>query len=326
MKRFLAIFACVLVIGLVLGAIAYGLASDGPAAYSVRGTEVSQRSVDAELTELADNQALQDAIQQAAAQGQQVAPVSTIPGTVTSTTSAGWLGLRIAQTAASQAVERQGLEVTQDDKNRGHDLAVQSLGGDAIFSTMPEWFRNDLDERWTDVAVLERAVLANPTPALQEQIAQLCPSGRYVSHILVDTEAQAASIKQAIDRGGSFAEIAKSTSKDGSAQDGGALGCLDGSQFVEPFASVAASQPIGVVSDPVQTQFGYHLILVTGDAPMADVEQVALQNVLGRTRDAKVTVDDRYGTWDARNGQVIPPLATGTRAGTQAATTSSGSG
>jgi peptidyl-prolyl cis-trans isomerase C len=325
MKRLLAIFACVLVVGLVLGAIAYGLTSDGPAAYSVRGTEVSQSSVDAELAALADNQALQDAIRQATAQGQQVAPVSTIPGTVTSTTSAGWLGLRIAQTGAAQAVERQGLQVTQDDKTRGHELAVQSLGGDAIFSTMPEWFRNDLNERWTDVAVLETAVLANPTPALQEQIVALCPSGRYVSHIQVDTEAQAASIKQALDRGGNFAEIAKSTSKDGSAKDGGALGCVDGAQFVEPFASVAASQPIGVVSDPVQTEFGYHLILVTGDPPAADVQQVALQTVLGQSRDAKVTVDERYGRWDARNGQVVPPLTTGTSAGTQTATPS-GSG
>ncbi len=325
MKRFLAIFACVAVVGLVLGAIAYGLTSDGPTAYTVRGEDVSQRSVDAELAALADNQALQDAIQQAAAQGQQVAQVSTIPGTVTSTTSAGWLGLRIAQTGAAQAVERQGLEVTQDDKTRGHELAVQSLGGDAIFSTMPEWFRNDLNDRWTDVAVLEAAVLANPTPALQDQITASCPSGRYVSHILVDTEAQAASIKQALDKGGNFAEVAKSTSKDGSASAGGALGCIDGQQFVEPFASVAAAQPIGVVSDPVQTQFGYHLILVTGDPPAADVQQVALQEVLGRSRDAKVTVDERYGTWDPRNGQVMPPLATGTRAGSQAATTS-GSG
>jgi PPIC-type PPIASE domain len=325
MKRFLAIFACVAVVGLVLGAIAYGLTSDGPTAYTVRGEDVSQRSVDAELAALADNQALQDAIQQAAAQGQQVAQVSTIPGTVTSTTSAGWLGLRIAQTGAAQAVERQGLEVTQDDKTRGHELAVQSLGGDAIFSTMPEWFRNDLNDRWTDVAVLEAAVLANPTPALQDQITASCPSGRYVSHILVDTEAQAASIKQALDKGGNFAEVAKSTSKDGSASAGGALGCIDGQQFVEPFASVAAAQPIGVVSDPVQTQFGYHLILVTGDPPAADVQQVALQEVLGRSRDTKVTVDERYGTWEPRNGQVMPPLAIGTRAGSQAATTS-GSG
>jgi peptidyl-prolyl cis-trans isomerase C len=324
MKRFFAIFACVLVAALVVGAIAYGFASDGPNAYTVRGESVSQRSVDDELAALADNEEIIKEVAARQAQGEQVQPISVYPGSVTAGNASGWVGLRIAQTAAAQAVERQGLKVTADDRTRGHELAVQSMNSQAIFDALPEWFRDDLNERWTEVAVLEQAVLANPTPALQEQIAALCPSGRYVSHILVETEAQAASIKQAIDRGGDFAEIAKSTSQDGSAQSGGALGCIDGAQFVEPFASVAASQPIGVVSDPVQTEFGYHLILVTGDAPAADVQQVALQEVLGRTGDAKVTVDPRYGTWDPRNGQVVPPLSTPGSADAQATAASGG--
>jgi len=308
MKRFFTIAACVVMIGLVVGAIAYGLTSDGPTAYSVRGTDVSQQSVDEELRALVDNDALSAAIKQAQQRGQQVQPLSGLPGSVTGPTSAGWVGLRVAQTAAAQAVEQRGLRATKDDTARGHQLAVESVTGAAVYSTLPQWFQHDLDERWTNVAVLARDVAANPTPELQRAVRALCPSGRYVSHILVDTQAQASAIKQAIDRGGDFAKIAKASSKDASGKDGGRLGCLDGQQFVEPFATVAKTQPTGVVSDPVQTKFGYHVILVTDQAPAGDVQRVAVEAALARIPAAAVTVDPRYGTWNRRNARVDPPV------------------
>ena len=306
MRRFFAIFACVVTIGLVVGAIAYGLASDGPTAYSVGSTDVSQQSVDEELQALLDNNALAAAIKQSNGP-----PLAATQGSIGAQTSAGWVGLRVALTAAARTVERRGLTATHDDKTRGHQLAVESVGGDAIFSTLPGWFQDRLDGRWTNVAILERELLANPTPTFQAAVSELCPSGRYVAHILVDTEAQATAIKQAIDRGGDFAEIATASSKDGSAKDGGQLGCLDGQQFVEPFATVAANQPIGVVSEPFQTEFGYHVILVTDEAPVSTIRSVALEEVLGRVRGAAVTVDPRYGVWDRRNGQVVPPPVPG---------------
>ena len=306
MKPFMSVLAIVVLLGVVVAAVAYGLSSDGPAAYSVRGTEVSQQSVDAELTELADNHALNAAIKK-----QRGRPLAATPGSITTQTSAGWVGLRVALTAAAQEVDRRGLTPTKDDGTRGKQLAAESVGGAAIFATLSDSFRQDLEERWTDVAALEQVVLANPTPALHRQVARLCPSGRYVSHILVDTQQQASAIKQAIDRGGDFARIAASSSKDASAKNGGRLGCLDGQKFVEPFATVAATQPIGVVSDPFQTQFGYHVILVTDQPAAADVQRVALEAVLGRVRGANVTVDARYGAWDRRNGQVVPPVAPG---------------
>lgn len=302
MKRFLGVLACVV----VLAVVAVGLTSDGPSAYSVGNATVSQRSVDEELSALADNDALGVAIRQSGGTS-----LAAVPGSVTSATSAGWVGLRVALTAAGQAVESRALDVTRDDHDRGKQLAAQSAGGKQIFSTLPDWFRTRLVSRWTDVAVLEREVIANPTPVLQAAIAALCPSGRHVSHILVDTAAQATAIKQAIDRGGDFAEIAAASSKDGSAPDGGRLGCLDGQSFVEPFATVAATQPIGVASDPVQTEFGFHVILVTDQPSASEVEQVALDEILGRVRAKKVDLDPRYGTWDRHNGQVVPPVVPG---------------
>ena len=138
----------------------------------------------------------------------------------------------------------------------------------------------------------------------------------------MDTEAEAVAIKRAIESGTDFAAAAQSNSLDGSAQDGGQLGCFDDSQFVEPFATVAATQPIGVVSDPVQTEFGYHLILTTDEPPPGALDEAAFTVFRGRASDPKVTkvsVADRYGSWDRRNLTVAPPPSPGTAPTTQPA-------
>ena len=59
----------------------------------------------------------------------------------------------------------------------------------------------------------------------------------------------------------------------------------------------------------MQTQFGFHLILVTDKPPSADIESVALDEVLALARGAVVTVDPRYGIWDRANGRVVSPAA-----------------
>ena len=104
--------------------------------------------------------------------------------------------------------------------------------------------------------------------------------------------------------------MARSTSSDSaSARQGGFLGCADGQQFVEPFATAVATQPAGVVSEPVTTQFGSHLVLMSDEPPPAAVQQFALQAVLGRSRGKAVEIAPRYGTWDRASGTVIPPGA-----------------
>ena len=91
-----------------------------------------------------------------------------------------------------------------------------------------------------------------------------CPSGKFVSHILLQTEAKAAATRALITLGKeSFAKLAKAESIDTqSGANGGALGCLSPSEFVAPFQDGAEAAQIGVVTEPVKTQFGYHLILV----------------------------------------------------------------
>ena len=98
----------------------------------------------------------------------------------------------------------------------------------------------------------------------------------HASHILVATEEQAKDLKAQLDGGADFAALATANSTDGSAAGGGDLGWFGPGMMVKPFEdAVIALQP-GQISAPVQTQFGWHLILLseTRDAaapPLADV-------------------------------------------------------
>lgn len=83
------------------------------------------------------------------------------------------------------------------------------------------------------------------------------------SHILVDTEEEALELKDSIASPEDFARIAAEYSKCPSGAEGGDLGYFGRGMMVKPFEDAAFSLPVGVVSDPVETQFGWHLILVT---------------------------------------------------------------
>jgi peptidyl-prolyl cis-trans isomerase C len=80
-------------------------------------------------------------------------------------------------------------------------------------------------------------------------------------HILVDSEAEAKALKEKIDKGADFAQLAKENSKDpGSKEDGGNLGYFGHGQMVPQFEEVVFKLQKGQVSDPVKTQFGWHLV------------------------------------------------------------------
>lgn len=85
------------------------------------------------------------------------------------------------------------------------------------------------------------------------------------SHILVKTEDEAKKLLAEIKEGKAFADIAKETSLCPSGRDGGDLGFFGRGMMVKPFEDAAFTlNEIGDLSEPVQTQFGWHLIQLTG--------------------------------------------------------------
>jgi peptidyl-prolyl cis-trans isomerase C len=84
----------------------------------------------------------------------------------------------------------------------------------------------------------------------------------HARHILVETEDQAKKVEEQLKKGADFAELAKKESKDPGASDGGDLGFFTKEQMVPEFSTVAFALEPGKISDPVKTQFGWHVIKV----------------------------------------------------------------
>ncbi|MGY6646989.1 MAG: peptidylprolyl isomerase [Salinarimonas sp.] len=82
-------------------------------------------------------------------------------------------------------------------------------------------------------------------------------------HILVEEEAEAIAVRERLDAGEEFADIARQVSQDpGSARNGGDLGFFTAGRMVAPFSAAAFELEPGEISDPVETQFGWHVIKV----------------------------------------------------------------
>jgi peptidyl-prolyl cis-trans isomerase C len=84
----------------------------------------------------------------------------------------------------------------------------------------------------------------------------------HARHILVETEDEAKAVKAELDKGADFAELAKKKSKDPGASDGGDLGFFTKDQMVPEFSAAAFALEPGKISDPVKSQFGWHVIKV----------------------------------------------------------------
>ncbi|HIO76539.1 MAG TPA: peptidylprolyl isomerase [Gammaproteobacteria bacterium] len=82
-------------------------------------------------------------------------------------------------------------------------------------------------------------------------------------HILVDTKEECLQLKDRIDTGEDFADVARAHSNCPSKAQGGDLGQFGPGMMVKEFDAVVFSADINTVQGPVKTQFGYHLLQVT---------------------------------------------------------------
>ncbi len=125
---------------------------------------------------------------------------------------------------------------------------------------------------------------------------------------LSDEEALAKSneIRKKLQGGANFDEVAKAESDDaGSGAQGGSLGSFGRGQMVPTFEAAAFALPVGQLSEPVKSPFGYHLILVSDhksksfDEVRADIEkqikpQLMQELVEGIRKKALIKIDDEY--------------------------------
>jgi parvulin-like peptidyl-prolyl isomerase len=125
-------------------------------------------------------------------------------------------------------------------------------------------------------------------------------------HILVDTEEEAQEIYQLLQEGADFAELARTRSKDtGSGANGGDLGWFGPGAMVPEFEQAAFGLEVGEISEPVQSEFGYHIIqlIARQELPVTDSQyeqkkQQILEDWLTAAREsADITT---YEVWKER--------------------------
>ena len=81
------------------------------------------------------------------------------------------------------------------------------------------------------------------------------------SHILVNKQSEALAILERIKKGEKFGKLAKEMSIDsGSAKRDGSLGYFEREMRVKPFEEAAFKLQVGAISEPVKSEFGYHII------------------------------------------------------------------
>lgn len=125
-------------------------------------------------------------------------------------------------------------------------------------------------------AAIAAVAKAQPTdPEIQAAydglFAQAEPVTEYsAAHILVDSEEKAREIKAELDGGADFGTLAEQNSTGPSGPNKGDLGWFSADQMVAPFADAVKAMEKGQVSDPVQTEFGWHVIRLN-DTRMRDV-------------------------------------------------------
>ena len=117
------------------------------------------------------------------------------------------------------------------------------------------------------------------------------------SHILVEKKETANEVREKLEAGEDFAELAKEYSIDTSnAENGGELGYFSKGTMVEEFENIAFSTKVGDISNPVKTDYGYHIIHVT------DKKEAKEVNFEDHKEEIKQTLFDQeisteYSTW-----------------------------
>lgn len=239
----------------------------------------------------------------------------------------------VTTTLLEQGAAELGIEATTEDVRRRREQIVRQLGGEDEFRRAVEQsgFTSGQVRDQLRAAVLQERVerrlqtSATVTDAEVREFYRANREARYVRvsarHILVPTPAAARRVLDRLERGASFAALARRLSVDeASARQGGDLGRITPGETLPAFEDAVLDADEDEVVGPVHTRFGYHVIEVTErqEDSLAEVsaeirselEQSERQTALGDwltrlAHEARVTVNPRFGRWDPQSGQVV---------------------
>jgi len=264
-------------------------------AATVNGHDISASSVTDELKIIRGKSCYQSALEQS--YGGKLS--GTGEGTFGSTFVAQLLSVRVYYALLEDRLKSEGVSITPTALSDATKATNDQLSSVCPKTTFPADYKAKLVHQ-------EALIEVSSSQAGKDYLAKLQIA--CVSHILVKTKAEADALKSQLDGGAEFATLAKASSTDtGSKDQGGDLGCKPQGTYVTEFDKAVFTLPVGKVSDPIKTQFGYHLILVrsrrpgteadvTSDSSQTALNQFLLDVVCGKA--AKVSITPSFGTWD----------------------------
>ncbi|MGM0396353.1 MAG: peptidylprolyl isomerase [Bacillota bacterium] len=205
-------------------------------------------------------------------------------------------------------VESNGVEISEEDIDEEYNDMIESYGGEEAFQEALVYY-GFTDESVKKNIKLNLGIEALMDPYIEiteEEVLEYFTQNKdtfntteqvNASHILVETEEEANEIVALLNDGGDFAELAAEHSIDQSnASQGGSLGFFGKGQMVAPFEEAAFTLQPGEISEPVQTDFGFHIIKVedkteAGEAKLEDVSD----EITEALREEKMNT--AYSTW-----------------------------
>ena len=318
------------IVGFVALTVALGLALAGcgsatPYAAKVNGETITQKQLEDEMRSIALNDAYVKKVEQ----------TTQVRGTGVGDFDVAFtgqvLGRQIQYVLVDAEITKRKIKILPADLQAARADVAQQAGGEDILNGFPKAYQDTLTERAAKVSRLTLSLSGAQGgddaakayyEAHKDEFTEAC-----VSHILLTTKEKADQLKAKIAAGTDFATVARSDSRDtSSATQGGDLGCkINADSFAVPeFIKAMLTQPIGQVGDPVQTKFGFHLILVRSRT-VPPYDQVAdrardkvvtankqrLQEWINSTvANAKIQVNPKYGTFNKQSYAVDPPVTT----------------
>ena len=184
------------------------------------------------------------------------------------------------------------IEIADKDVNDAFLNSVKQFGGQEQFDKMLDDYNMDVEKfketvRKDLMYQKHKEWFTKEHPVTDEEIKEYFEDNkdqfakRDASHILVEDEKTAKEIKEKLDKGEDFAELAKEYSKDSAnAENGGNLGTFSKGQMVKEFEDAVFNLKEGEISEPVKTQFGYHIIKLNKVADSIDDNKEAITNAL----------------------------------------------
>ncbi|MEY2422218.1 MAG: foldase protein PrsA [Acidimicrobiaceae bacterium] len=326
MKRLAALVLCTLAFG-----AACGSTSSDPAA-TVNGKTISTHDLVEELNAIEANGDFINSLQSGSPTGG-LTVVGATPGSFDAAFVAQVLLRQMDYTLIHAEITKRHVVIDDACRVEARNDAMLNLGqqnattGEQLFNKFPKPYQEVLIQRNADVIALEGALTgqkcgqgvdaAGYYNSHPDDFTKLC-----ISVIAVSDQATADTVLARARGGADFAALAREVSIDTTTKDnGGDIGCRLPSEFNPTVAQVLQAGKTGEVLDPIPGTSGISIVKIT-DRQVASLDEVRSQaeelasSTAGQSfgawlrqarAEAQVTIDKRYGTFDAATFQINPP-------------------